>query len=113
MTGVRRQEAGVRDQESGEKFFSFPGSSLGAFGSCGSSRFFKMWLEPQIKDIPKLELGNKRNHHNRDSPRNLHLDVPTLVLVREKSMYLELVPARDSPNAQRPFPPLPEFFSIF
>ncbi len=30
-------------------------------------------------------------HHSWDSPRNSHLDVPTLVLARKKSMYLELV----------------------
>ncbi len=50
---------------------------------------------------------------NWDSPRNSNLDVPKLVLAREKSMYLELVPARDSPNAQRPFPLLSQIFLFF
>ena len=83
-SGVRGQGSGVRSQESEKKFSSFPGSSLGTFSSCGFSRFFKMWLEPQIKDIPRLEPGNKRKHHNRDSP-----------------------------IAQRPSPPLSQIFLFF
>ena len=55
--------------------------------------------------------SNKKRmrNHNWDSPRNSNLDMPKLVLVREKSMYLELVPARDSPNAGRPSPNDPKF----
>ena len=55
----------------------------------------------------------KKLNHSWDSPRNSNLDVPKLVLAREKSMYLELVPARDSPNAGRPFPPLAEISCFF
>ena len=48
-----------------------------------------------------------------DSPRNSYFDVPKLMLAKEKSMYLELVPARDSPNAQRPSPHLSQIVLFF
>ncbi len=64
-------------------------------------------------DTAQPNLKKRMLHLNWDSPRNSNLDVPKLVIAREKSMYLELVPARDSPNAGRPFPPLPQNFLFF
>ncbi len=52
-------------------------------------------------------------HHNWDSPRNTHFDLSKLMLAQGNSMYLELVPARDSPNAQRPSPLLSQIFLFF
>ncbi len=46
-----------------------------------------------MRAVPTTQSQKKMLHHNWDSPRNSHFDVPTLVLAREKSMYLELVPS--------------------
>ncbi len=43
-------------------------------------------------------------HHSWDSPRNSHLDVPKLVLAREKSMYLELVPSEGQSQCRSTIP---------
>ena len=55
----------------------------------------------------------RMRNHNWDSPRNSLFDVPKLVIAREKSMYLELAPTRDSPNAGRPSPLLSQIFLFF
>ena len=52
-------------------------------------------------------------HHSWDSPRNSHFDLPKLMLAREKSMYRELIPSGDSPNAQRPVTKHCHTFSFF
>ena len=52
-------------------------------------------------------------NHNWDSPRNLHFDVPKLVLAREKSMYLELVPSEGQSQCRATIPAFIAKFLVF
>ena len=49
-------------------------------------------------------------HLSWDSPRHSHFDVPKLVLAREKSMYLELVPSEGQSQCRAT---IPAFISNF
>ena len=67
----------------------------------------KLWLCPQ----PNLK--KRIQHHNWDSPRNLHFDVPKLVLARAKSMYLELVPSEGQSQYLATIPAFISNFLVF
>ena len=46
----------------------------------------------------------RMRNHNWDSPRNLHFDVPKMVIAREKSMYLELAPCEGQSQCRATIP---------
>ncbi len=52
-------------------------------------------------------------NHSWDSPRNSHLDVPTLVITQAQSMYLELAPSEGQSQCQATIPAFISKFLVF
>ena len=52
-------------------------------------------------------------HHSWDSPRNSHLDVPTLVITQAQSMYRELAPSEGQSQSRATIPACISNFLVF